>query len=566
MTLIDSLRALLERCSRSQLFSYATILLLQLKVVWGYWNVRDVSSGDTASYFVDAYNWFRHRLDVITWSPLYTAYYGWFLHISDNAVFVTFAHRMVLVFILAALVLGVMRRIFSPGIAWLLTAWWVVLPTNFDSAYEVHLFALIPVLVALVMVSGTSSWRNGVALASLLAGTLLVRNEMFLVLLPVAAIAMWAERNNRPLRDRRRLPLTLAYGLPFLLCILLTAYFYLRASDAGAVSQMMHDKQAQSACQAFSFGYQQRHPDQNGWLWAECDQRMQEVFGKLRPTFLEAVVANPGALGEHFLWNVHLLPAGLELLMFGSTSGGETPDFGPPARSVFALPFGLFILLLFAAACYLYWKDRPQWRPWFIERRWVLLGLASLLPMNAVVILTQRPRPEYLFSLEIALLVAVGWALLVIAFRLPPRRIWQGYLPIFCLVMIWFWPSYANRVVPEHTLARTYSRLKPARSLFERVGTRLVTSGYGSELCSYLGHSNSACTAIEFNGVRDQMANGTSLETVLGKERATLFYADAASMRIAAVKQFVTDPGADWEIAAYQSIGPETWALLEKKQ
>src|SRR5271168_4266842 len=110
MTLIDSLRALLERCSRSQLFSYATILLLQLKVVWGYWNVRDVSSGDTASYFVDAYNWFRHRLDVITWSPLYTAYYGWFLHISDNAVFVTFAHRMVLVFILAALVLGVMRR------------------------------------------------------------------------------------------------------------------------------------------------------------------------------------------------------------------------------------------------------------------------------------------------------------------------------------------------------------------------------------------------------------------------------------------------------------------------
>ena len=33
-------------------------------------------------------------------------------------------------------------------LAWLLAAWWAVLPVNFDTLYEVHLFALLPVLAA----------------------------------------------------------------------------------------------------------------------------------------------------------------------------------------------------------------------------------------------------------------------------------------------------------------------------------------------------------------------------------------------------------------------------------
>src|SRR5271170_2260863 len=408
MTLINSLRALSERCSKSPAFSYVAILLLQLKLVWGYWDVRSIPGGDTSFYFTRAFEWFKEGKELITRSPLYKAYYGSFLHLTQNAIIVTLAHRMVLVFILAGLVLALMRRVFSPGLAWLLTAWWVVLPINFDAMYEIHLFGVIPMLVALVMIDGTTSWRNGVALASLLTGALLVRNELLLVLLPMAVIVAVAERSRRTSSNKRRRSLLLAYGLPSLLCILATAYFYKHAVDARTLSQMMHSKQSENACQVFAFGYQQRHPDQNHWLWAECSHRMQQVFGNPGPTFIEAFEANPGGIMEHFLWNVRLLPGGLQLLLFGAMSGGATPDYNEPARSPLALPFGLGALLLFVVACWLCWKDRQEWRPWFLERKWVLLGLASILPMNAFVILTQRPRPEYLFSLEIALHAALG--------------------------------------------------------------------------------------------------------------------------------------------------------------
>src|SRR5271154_5296328 len=160
MTVMNNLLASLEKCSKNPTFSYVTIFLLQLKVVWGYWNVRDGPVGDTSYYFARAYDWYKYGVDVLTHSPLYNAYYGWFLHLTENAVFATYAHRIVIVFILAGLVLAVMRRIFSSGIAWLLTAWWVVLPINFDAMYEVHLFALIPMLVALILIGG-SAWRNG---------------------------------------------------------------------------------------------------------------------------------------------------------------------------------------------------------------------------------------------------------------------------------------------------------------------------------------------------------------------------------------------------------------------
>lgn len=52
--------------------AYTSILLLQLKVVWGMWWLRDLTTGDTASYFVDAHDWHVHgRLNLAS-SPLYT--------------------------------------------------------------------------------------------------------------------------------------------------------------------------------------------------------------------------------------------------------------------------------------------------------------------------------------------------------------------------------------------------------------------------------------------------------------------------------------------------------------
>jgi hypothetical protein len=135
--------------------AYASIILLQLKVVWGMWSFRDLTSGDTAGYFAGgAYlRYLRGWLDLV-WSPLYAMYYGSFLYLTSDAYVATNGHRLALVLVLAALVLALMRRLLEPRIAWLAAAWWVVQPVNHDVFYEVHLFAVLPVLLAAVVLFG----------------------------------------------------------------------------------------------------------------------------------------------------------------------------------------------------------------------------------------------------------------------------------------------------------------------------------------------------------------------------------------------------------------------------
>src|SRR5688500_9124894 len=66
------------------LFSYGTILLLQLRVVWWFWSGRDLSAGDTAGYFTQARDWATSFHGAIFWSPLYTFYYGAVLRIFKD--------------------------------------------------------------------------------------------------------------------------------------------------------------------------------------------------------------------------------------------------------------------------------------------------------------------------------------------------------------------------------------------------------------------------------------------------------------------------------------------------
>src|ERR1700730_12800852 len=79
-------------------FAYLTIFLLQLKVVWGLWQFKDLTFGDTSGYFIFAQGWFKGFSVNYLWSPLYTAFYGSFLFLSRDVYWVTRAHRLVIVF------------------------------------------------------------------------------------------------------------------------------------------------------------------------------------------------------------------------------------------------------------------------------------------------------------------------------------------------------------------------------------------------------------------------------------------------------------------------------------
>ena len=124
--------------------SYVLVALLQLKVIWNIWRFRDLTSGDTSSYFVSAYSWYEGLRDNFAWSPLYTSFYGTVFTVVPDAYAATIIHRTIIAMAATLGVLALMRRLLPPALALSVAIWWAVLPINFDTLYEVHLFALLP--------------------------------------------------------------------------------------------------------------------------------------------------------------------------------------------------------------------------------------------------------------------------------------------------------------------------------------------------------------------------------------------------------------------------------------
>jgi len=220
-------------------FAYITILIFQFKRIWGLWNYRDLPLGDTPHYFTYACEWYRHLHVGLAWSPLYTAFYGSFLNFSHDAYLVTNLHRVVLVLLAAALVLAVFRQLLPHPIAWLTAAWWSVLSVNHNAPYEVHVFALLPDLIAwLVILRGSGPWSRGIGLAIFLGATFLVRNELIVAVVCWAGMCLlreWTSRRAAPVG--KTLPLlrvSLAYALPAAMACLVVGWFYSRAIVKGA--------------------------------------------------------------------------------------------------------------------------------------------------------------------------------------------------------------------------------------------------------------------------------------------------------------------------------------------
>jgi hypothetical protein len=112
---------------------YVAILLLQLKIIWGMWWYKDLTSGDTSYYLLGGVGWFHDGITSFVWSPLYCSFIGELFHISSDAYTIVILHRMLILLALAVLVLALMRRLLPPAIAWMAAAWWVVMPIDFDA-------------------------------------------------------------------------------------------------------------------------------------------------------------------------------------------------------------------------------------------------------------------------------------------------------------------------------------------------------------------------------------------------------------------------------------------------
>ena len=171
---------------------------------------------------------------------------------------------------------------------------------NFNVLYEVHLFGVLPVLVAaLILARSQARAARGVAFGVLLGATLLLRNELAITTAVVGVAIVVQELRERRSGSAGKPGIARAYGVPIAVVILLTAGAYWRSTVQGDLApDSFRVKHTLNVCQAYAFNYQQRHPTTfEGNPFIHCEPLMRRTFGASQPSFREATAANPGRHG-----------------------------------------------------------------------------------------------------------------------------------------------------------------------------------------------------------------------------------------------------------------------------
>jgi hypothetical protein len=473
--------------------SYTLICALQLKILWNIWRYRDLTTGDTSSYFAGAYRWYDDLAVNIVWSPLYTAFYGTVLLATKDAYTATIFHRVIIVLAATLGVLALMRHLLPPALALLIAAWWAVMPINFETLYEVHLFALLPIIAAwLVTTVDDTPWTRGSALAILFASTLLVRNELLVAVVVFATICL-----VREIRARRRMGVMAresfccvriaGYLVPLLAAISVCAAFYGRSYiKYPAIIDAADAKHSLNMCQVFAFGYSQRHPEWNLSPWLECGGLVKSVFGYEHPTIIQMVTNNFSAALEHFLWNLSLTLNGIQVSLFNSMSGRVNPDYAPVTRSITASVLSGTVLVIVLAGVAIAFRHRDYWwSNWIRPRRGTWLIMLAVCCVALPVIITERPRPSYLFSATLVMMALIGTAAHILS--APRWSIATAALAVIAVpILLVFIPSYYSAHRSDRPLYANYQRLLPFAPLMTNGKLRILFGDYNGELRRYL--------------------------------------------------------------------------------
>ncbi len=566
--------AWLDRIAGTAWFAYGSILLIQSKVLWGIWEHRDLTDGDSVFYFVGSSHWTHgFQLDPV-WTPLYEFFWGsirWFI---DDPYVSTIVHRVLIVLAATVIVLAVLRRLLSPGIAWALAVWWAILPINYDVLYEVHLFALLPELAAVLIAFAWSGLRMRAGVFGvLLATTVLMRNEVVIALLVWMVVWIVYEVGARG-RGEATPPrkLLTAAGIPILAVAAVTglvAATSYRGDDLHRFSQ--HEEL--SVCQGYAVGYAQRHPGYRGNPFTNCSQLMEREFGEPMPSMLAAIRANPSAVGQHFLWNARLLiPYGLQLMLFDRISAGgqnRDPDYIPvKARSSVAFIGSLVVVAFVAGGLVLLWRDRRRWwETWIGPRAWGWLALAALAAAAVVAGLWQRPRPEYLYALSVAILAVIGTCGMAYADRWPATKRLRAGIPLAAVLLVVLMPVHftSGYVTPQigrpgRPVKDMVDRLYPIRTELRGHEVSLLATSSGAG-CAYLG-GDDPCKPVVWKAIFPSVRSGTAAQA-LAAHRVDFIYLDATDLENPASREVVREAEAAGWTRDPISAGQD-WILLRR--
>lgn len=561
---LASARELAERVAAKPVVSYLAIIALQLHVMWKVWVYRDTTFGDTSAYYLDATLWIHHLQDDIVWSPLYTDTLGTIAAIIHPVWTAMMVHRILIVFGAVIVVLAVARRFLPASVALLVAAWWAIVPANFSVTYEVHLSDVIAFGAALVVVGrNPSRARLGACFGILLGAALLLRNELIIsVLVLLVGIVLYELRSvdRPPLRRYLR-----SYGLPLLAVAVAFSFAYERSVLQGSSAAAAFDaKQTLNFCQVYAFNFQQRHPSAfTGNPFTQCEPLIQHTFGESTPTLVDATFANPRAVGAFVGYNLALLPLGMQVSMFGATSGSVTPGFESYPMDAWypTLLSAIWIAVLLAGVLCLR-REREYWRgTWLRGRGWLVLVLGGLAMTALIVAATERPRPEYIYGLTLACMIGTGVAVTAIARRAGLSSNRLGWISgLLALALIIAWPAYYSQTTrPLHD---ALVRLAPVERQLQRPGSVLITDAYNGEICAYTALDPwHMCSSPAWATVFAELASGHSAAAVLRAQGATVIYADV-NVADALASVLAAPQKAGWRVTAHGGSGANSWSVL----
>ncbi|HSJ04985.1 MAG TPA: hypothetical protein VK956_21100, partial [Verrucomicrobium sp.] len=291
-TLLQRLSAYLIRLSSSRWFHVLMFVLLLVRLTWGMWEWRDLTYGDTSSYFA---SFSRERDDgksySLVFSPLYVWYYSFFGSAFSDASAATVLHRIGVIFMAGFSVFLLFRSVLPKAVGWLVAAWWIVLPINWNALYEVHLFGVVPLALGCwaVSVARRRTLWLGIGLAFVWMGALLVRNEFALsvaLLTLCCVLREWwvARRAASGLKWAALGRSILLLAAPGLLVTLLSVMvFHEHWQSWKGVRKQFKGRHELNIAQVYPFTYQQRHPEWTQSPWTEGHKLMEEHFGMQFP-------------------------------------------------------------------------------------------------------------------------------------------------------------------------------------------------------------------------------------------------------------------------------------------
>jgi hypothetical protein len=472
-------------------YYWLLILAVIIKVLWGYWQ-RDMTFGDTSHYFMDAISWRETKKINIVWSPLYTIYFGIVNSVFREADIAVLIHRVLLILGSTLFIGWFLRRILPLTLSFLVVIWWVALPIHYDTLYEVHFFGS---LISLLAISFCIFFKNAWQLPSLIAlyglAAVLVRNENIICFSLLLAYFIYYyfkwDRNQRKLMLYRLSVVIVASSL-------IIAYVYQHSYLQGwtQISQATEPKHRINMCQVYAFGYAQRHPEWSKSPWTECQGLMKDVFNSETPSITEMVIANPSAVIEHFSWNLSLVPAGFEVLLFNATSFPTNPDYAPTLQiKIFPTIISIMMLIIIFISTLVVYKRRKKNNLHILkafELNYLILFLINVV-MSIAIVLTQRPRPSYFLGFGLMFII-IFFYIIKITFPLYNKKLNNFFIWIAAGLIIVL-PSYSSLPLPSKTgrlselyrLIRTqdYNLCQPYLN-----SSPIAFGEYTSELWSYL--------------------------------------------------------------------------------